>query len=647
MQTALSCLTLEIYYRYLPLFKAEAAGGDGGGAARCRQGRQGRRCRSAAAEKAEQGQESRPPRNRPPRRPKSDKSDAGDAVTRLDGRRRTAVRVNSSLPQCGNPLVGLAALPEGFFVPDNPFLATKCTGGLLVRRYNIAEAGFRLHAQYQSFPPHLDVDCHENHLYPVQRPGNSLRLGGQPGYGQGRSLGIPPSVAEGRLSRRGGRLPRSDQGRSQRPQGNHGSLGPGDVAEQEGSGQAGLQQCPGQAMDRGVQGPAGEVHQGQSRSAGSDPGGGPLVGRAGHGRPSTDVLQATYTTDKAEKAKLLAEARKIFEEIRPQFVEALKASAQTAGPAAGRTRRRAEIADRGRRGHGGRKPLDRGHGRFLPGPNPGGRFATHRRADQVDQGLRRHLPGVPRSLPGSRKAFLGCRAHFLHARILQELGKINEAKDVYEEVAACDRTQHRGAPTSKPAADEARPSEATGLEGFFANVEQYYLQTLYQLNKKDYLEEVETWRACAQGQFRKMFRLPGIDLGICQELAGDRRAVQGRSQQELAKAKALKLLGEMAKIPSPYQEDAIKLRRQLNPNGTAEEGFEDAVIDGDAAVEKQKWAEAAEFYEKAIAAATPKTDKAASGRRARIRSSPATTTWPCSFTRRARSRKPSPWPRRP
>ena len=32
MQTALSALTLEIYYRYLPLFKAEAGGGDGGAA---------------------------------------------------------------------------------------------------------------------------------------------------------------------------------------------------------------------------------------------------------------------------------------------------------------------------------------------------------------------------------------------------------------------------------------------------------------------------------------------------------------------------------------------------------------------------------------------------------------------------------------
>ena len=34
------------------------------------------------------------------------------------------------------------------------------------------------------------------------------------------------------------------------------------------------------------------------------------------------VLRASYTSDKAEKAKLLADARKIFEEIRPRFVKA-------------------------------------------------------------------------------------------------------------------------------------------------------------------------------------------------------------------------------------------------------------------------------------------------------------------------------------
>ena len=38
------------------------------------------------------------------------------------------------------------------------------------------------------------------------------------------------------------------------------------------------------------------------------------------------VLQASYTADKEAKAKLLADARKIFEEIRPRFVQAFRAS---------------------------------------------------------------------------------------------------------------------------------------------------------------------------------------------------------------------------------------------------------------------------------------------------------------------------------
>ena len=45
MQTALSCLTLEIYYRYLPLFKADVAGGDEGGAAAPAKGADGKQPR--------------------------------------------------------------------------------------------------------------------------------------------------------------------------------------------------------------------------------------------------------------------------------------------------------------------------------------------------------------------------------------------------------------------------------------------------------------------------------------------------------------------------------------------------------------------------------------------------------------------------
>ena len=40
------------------------------------------------------------------------------------------------------------------------------------------------------------------------------------------------------------------------------------------------------------------------------------------------VLQAGYTADKEERAKLLAKARAAFEKIRPRFVKALESSIQ-------------------------------------------------------------------------------------------------------------------------------------------------------------------------------------------------------------------------------------------------------------------------------------------------------------------------------
>jgi hypothetical protein len=55
MQTSLSTLTLEIYYRYLPLFKAEAGGGEGDGGATVAKGKADDAipAKSATAEKKE------------------------------------------------------------------------------------------------------------------------------------------------------------------------------------------------------------------------------------------------------------------------------------------------------------------------------------------------------------------------------------------------------------------------------------------------------------------------------------------------------------------------------------------------------------------------------------------------------------------
>ena len=73
-------------------------------------------------------------------------------------------------------------------------------------------------------------------------------------------------------------------------------------------------------------------------------------------------------------------------------------------------------------------------------------------------------------------------------------------------------------------------------------------------------------------------------------------------------AKALALLREMADVRSPYQDDAIRLRRELDPKGSPNQGFQDFLMDGNVAFEKKQWAKAAELYEKAVTAKTPKTE---------------------------------------
>ena len=59
------------------------------------------------------------------------------------------------------------------------------------------------------------------------------------------------------------------------------------------------------------------------------------------------VLRATYITDKAEKAATLAKARKIFEEVRPRFVEAEKAAAKLLAALPAKSSRRREHGHHG------------------------------------------------------------------------------------------------------------------------------------------------------------------------------------------------------------------------------------------------------------------------------------------------------------
>ncbi len=168
---------------------------------------------------------------------------------------------------------------------------------------------------------------------------------------------------------------------------------------------------------------------------------------------------------------------------------------------------------------------------------------------------------------------------------------------------------------NKPVAASRQASKGqsqgnTFVEAFFADVEQYYLQTLYETSKKEYVEEVKSYRASHKTTSDKCFGYQALTLEYvkhcldCGDTAADADLKKG--QQE-----APKLLTEMLKVRSPYRQDAADLLRKLKPGSSVavDKGFEDLVTAGDAAVEKKDWAEAIKNYEQATAACAANIDK--------------------------------------
>ena len=84
------------------------------------------------------------------------------------------------------------------------------------------------------------------------------------------------------------------------------------------------------------------------------------------------------------------------------------------------------------------------------------------------------------------------------------------------------------------------------------------------------MEEIEGdgkrpgWRAQNKALSEKCFGYQALTLEYAKNL------LEMNKQSPASVAAALKLLREMDEVTSPYQEEAIKLRRQLDPKGSTE-----------------------------------------------------------------------------
>jgi hypothetical protein len=317
-----------------------------------------------------------------------------------------------------------------------------------------------------------------------------------------------------------------------------------------------------------------------------------------------EVLRAQAMTDKAEKAKTLAAARATFERVLPQFVKARDAAAQY----------RAKIANSPRFGP---KPkaaalLAVGESRLRLAMVEFYIALTEESVAERNAKFAKVAKEFESIYKDFDEEFVGWEAHYWNARILQEQGRNQDARDYYEEVQAHDVTDVPDATAGDKQVPDRRASRKRDPEledFFFAEVERQYLKILFTVTKTEYYKEVDEWRKNHIASREKCPEFQGLTLDYARHLIEASNAAKDDAKKNAYKRTALLLLTQMTKISSPYQRDAAEVLRQLNPKGSTGDSFDFMVIDADKAVEAKDWAAAAELYAKALESVTPKTPK--------------------------------------
>ncbi len=208
--------------------------------------------------------------------------------------------------------------------------------------------------------------------------------------------------------------------------------------------------------------------------------------------------------------------------------------------------------------------------------------------------------------------FVGWEAHYWNARILQEQGRNQDARDYYEEVQAHDVTDVPDAAAGEKQATVRRSPSRKDPEledYFFSEVERQFLNVLFTVARSEYYTEVDGWRKAHVSTREKCPEFQGLSLDYARHLIEASTAAKDNVKKSAYKRTALLLLTDMTRIPSPYQRDAAEVLRQINPKGVTADSFDFLIIDADNAVRKKDWATAAELYGKALASATLKTPK--------------------------------------
>lgn len=313
--------------------------------------------------------------------------------------------------------------------------------------------------------------------------------------------------------------------------------------------------------------------------------------------------------DKTQQAKQLAEARKLLEEARPRYQNAIlkyqeRVAKELAGVAAaskpvkgtrGRIESKAEKASAKRRAQ---IELDWLDARFRLGlidyyvgqtytdPKSPDRIKSLKAAAEVFDDIYQ----ANRVNPQGQVSVIGLSCHMWHGKTMEDLGDLQTAEDIYDEVLAN--------------ADPAAAQSQANLEPLFAQVAYFRMLIFKRKNKPDeFVDEAKQWLQ----QYRTFVRYEGYQ-GIALETAKSMLELAEKSpggEKTKLTAEARELLSRSSKFPSQYQQAMIMLARQGSKTAATDpqeiKVFDEAVALGNESAKLQQWANAITYYDRAVA----------------------------------------------
>ena len=179
-------------------------------------------------------------------------------------------------------------------------------------------------------------------------------------------------------------------------------------------------------------------------------------------------------------------------------------------------------------------------------------------------------------------------AHAQTGRLQEELGDLDYARDVYEEVMA-------NCPDPRSPADP--------LDPLYAEVLQYWLGLLRKVRPNDYINEAERYLRDYRSRFGRMDGYFGAALELGKAYTDDKIPVPRKADRAKLSKQWIELV---IKTRNPFQQEAqlFKSGEKLSVGPVAKpelaKTLDEAVLGGNSACTEKKWSDAIRWFDRAI-----------------------------------------------